>query len=126
MREIRFRGKRIDNGEWVYGYYNYHHERHGIITQEHESYNPQVFPESVGQFTGLKDVDNKEIYEGDIIKVQNPYNNEWSSNGAEVVFSTEFVGGWVILNNKQNLNLGTRQKLLKIIGNINENPELLK
>lgn len=78
----------------------------------------------IGLFTGLTDKNGIEIFEGDIIKVQD-YNGNWSRDGAEVVFSNDYVGGWVISNGNQNLNLGTRQIYLEIIGNIYENPELL-
>lgn len=77
------------------------------------------------QFTGLKDKNGNEIYEGDLIKVQDPYNSIWSVDSAEVVFSNKYVGGWVISNGNQNLNLGTRQKYLKVVGNKYENPELV-
>jgi uncharacterized phage protein (TIGR01671 family) len=78
------------------------------------------------QFTGLKDCKGREIYEGDIVKVMNPYSNCWSTNGAEVIFSTEYVGGWVISAVGQNLNLGTRERYIEVIGNIHENPELME
>jgi uncharacterized phage protein (TIGR01671 family) len=74
------------------------------------------------QYTGFRDKIGVDIYEGDIVKVSDPYNID----GAEIVFSHEYLGGWVITNSKNNLNLGTRQHYIKVIGNIYENPELLQ
>lgn len=68
MREIKFRGKRVDNKEWVYGCLTRYSERMSYITVDLiESEVHQVSTDTVGQFTGLKDRAGNEVYEGDIV-----------------------------------------------------------
>lgn len=69
MREILFRGHRIDNYEWVEGFYACYRKRVYIVEMVNELVVTwhEVHPETVGQFTGLIDDDGMRIFEGDIV-----------------------------------------------------------
>lgn len=138
MREILFRGKRVDNGKWVEGYYGVKGqgtdaEEHFIIKSKIMTTNSlksqfaevKVDPETVGQFTGIVDKNGKKIFEGDII--ESPaymryvikYDIEYAMFAKYIVSRpTHFEGRLV--------NINAMTEVFEIIGDIYNNPELLK
>ena len=115
VREILFRGKRVDNGEWVYGDL-IHHDGYVAIWDKNVSYvgDFEVIPKTVGQYTGLTDKNGNKIFEGDILE-------------QDVVQSgtphREFVEwDYDLLGNRYD----EWSAFFEIIGNIHDNPELLE
>jgi len=131
-REIKFRGKDITTGEWKYGFLVKDNEYHyyiiynmGVI--EGEENNPdviykEVIKSSVGEFTGLYDKNNKPIYEGDIVKFVNNWLDD--SEFTEPVFWD--YNGWKTEHNYECEGDFVEFEKMEIVGNIYENPELLK
>ena len=129
MRTIKFRGKDVKTGEWVYG------DLHTLCDKPHIHTEPTTYPfagrrsfidpDTIGQFTGLQDRNGRDIFEGDIVRS---------------AIYTEFVYE-VVYNDERFASFGLRRKQdafmhyfgeaieaeeCEVIGNVYDNPELLE
>lgn len=145
MREIKFRGKRADNGEWIYGDLSSdglgNYWIIGPVVEADEEYIAHEYwwnvnPKTVGQLIGLKDKNGQEIYEGDILEYRdymwNYDHNQvhlgvvvWRDNTAGFICERRVIDGEVVEPNYGLCTLAYNKKA-KVIGNIYENSNLLE
>lgn len=147
MREIKFRGKAVETNEWVYGSLiqcevsgkEYIFPK-GNDANESERvgedgclsiFTHEIYPETLGQYTGIKDKNDKEIYEGDIVSFEDAecdaegyHDNVFLNRG---VVSYDEVSMCYSFSNRQTVDMEDLYipTDAEIIGNIYENPELL-
>ena len=143
MREILFRGKRVDNGEWIEGFFAKSGDKTFILIASDIAFGyvtmKEVLSETIGQYTGLTDKNGKKIFKGDILQGYQYLSEGHFNYYAEVVYfencpafglytfknpnldtvngifsgNTEFMEDW-------------ESKNWEIIGNIHDNPEMLE
>lgn len=130
MRTIKFRGRKINSGQWLYG--DLMHDNVGgsyiyPIDAENLYKENAVIPDTVGQFTGLLDKNGKEIYEGDIIGCHHP-------EIKHLIFYNEKQGRFMAALNGDIENdfigvcgIDDRRWMAskEVVGNVHDNPELL-
>jgi uncharacterized phage protein (TIGR01671 family) len=126
MREIEFRGKRKDDGRWIFG--DLKQPMKSDFTSDETFYIApfnvvvqfSVFTETIGQYTGLKDKKNVKIFEGDILK-----------NDSDYIGYVQYLTqerGYVIVYEKSDSRIDGQYETIsyEVIGNIYDNPNLLK
>ena len=116
MRDILFRGKRIDNGEWVEG--DFVHLPHGVVILANGYAN--IDPETVGQYTGLTDKNGVKIFEGDVLTLD-------GEDGFFVLEFQEDTARFVMSGDSMVVDFDNFWSYeVEVIGNIHDNPELSK
>ena len=139
MREILFRGKRIDRlgkGKWIEGGVVHQTDFYGDVidtyriidgtdTEDNDiGFSYKVDPSTVGQYTGLTDKNGKKIFEGDICR----YNTVVGTTVMKIIYKN---GGFTAVNSSHlvrmvDLRKEFWNKYMEVIGNIHDNPELLE
>ena len=143
MREVLFRGKQIDNGDWIEGYYLKADwngkEIHAIIPQNTVLYSGntidsiiEIDPKTLCQYTGMNDKKGKWIWENDIVSINTYDYMEPQEDFFGQVIYAEGCGCWCIQQPKDEKPIplceceGSYQTDIFVYGNAFDNPELMK
>ena len=130
MRTIKFKAKRVDNGEWFYGYVYKIENKDLWFIDNGKTVSHQVILETVGQFTGLYDNNGNEIYEGDILKVTYEIYCESTYHEVKYAIDEDYPAfdlfpclDYAESNSLQYLKLSDGIYKFEVIGNIHDNKE---
>lgn len=130
MREIEYRGKRQENGEWIFGSLLIDEIQNSIcIVDNKEGIGYEVEPETVGQYTGLKDKNGKKIYGGDIVDFSyDVFVGNFDTKVAKGIVKFEKGAFWIEIPElkEQYLLYEVNIDTIEVIGNVTDNLELLE
>ena len=121
MREIKFRGKYDFGKRWLYGDLRHIGNIVCIYSGTDANVGSTVDPETVGQFTGIKDITGAGIYEGDIVAFKDNETDEYT-RGAVL---QSVLGAWLIVFEGLSVPLWNVRKTALILSNIHDSPEFL-
>lgn len=136
MREILFRGKNIKGGQFIYGdlrqdkdlettYISGYSYYAGTLGTEREPFEYEVDPDTVGQYTGIKDINREQIFDGDIISIQ-PYTLENAMyKNAIVKWCSKSASFQILIGSEIRYFDEISNEAFEVIGNIYDNPNLV-
>ena len=133
MREIFYRGKRKDNGKWMEGFpirlYDYGGDSWEMVPfNTNLDINHFVIPETIGQYTGMRDKNGRKIFEGDIVRLDEDVKTIFNVNDGTVQYGWGgfYIGGFSALNSLNSLATFDGVMRGEVVGTVFENADLLE
>ena len=123
MREILYRGKRADNGEWVEGFYLYTEENTHPVIIDMKCRSHIIIPETVGQFTGLTDKNGVRVFEDDILF------SSYIADSPSIEVVKWIYNGWHTQEGDLTPDMIDDVGIMpysEVIGNVHDNPGLMR